>query len=60
MKLGEESISNTIWGFDANYSSESRFFTRLVDKMPFIHTKVPSTINFSGEFANCCRVARVH
>jgi cell surface protein SprA len=48
---GEESISNTIWGFDANYSSQSRFLTRLVDKLPFIHTKAPSTINFSGEFA---------
>ncbi|MDN5287317.1 MAG: sprA [Mucilaginibacter sp.] len=48
---GDESISNTIWGFDANYSSESRLLTRLVDKIPFIHTKVPSSINFSGEFA---------
>ncbi|MDB5286039.1 MAG: cell surface protein SprA [Mucilaginibacter sp.] len=49
--VGEESISNTIWGFDANYSSESRFLTKLVDKIPFINTKAPSTINFSGEFA---------
>nr|WP_224746314.1 cell surface protein SprA [Mucilaginibacter glaciei] len=49
--VGEESISNTIWGADVNYSSESRFLTKLVDKIPFIHTKVPSTVNFSGEFA---------
>nr|WP_261382295.1 cell surface protein SprA [Mucilaginibacter achroorhodeus] len=49
--VGQESISNSIWGFDANYSSESRFLTRLVDKIPFINTKAPSTINFSGEFA---------
>jgi len=49
--VGEESISNTIWGFDANYSTESRFLTRLVDKIPFINTKAHSTINFSGEFA---------
>lgn len=49
--VGEESISNTIWGFDANYSTQSRFLTRLVDKIPFINTKAPSTINFSGEFA---------
>ncbi|MDN3581108.1 cell surface protein SprA [Mucilaginibacter flavus] len=48
---GEESISNTIWGFDANYSSQSRFLTRLVDKIPLIHTKAPSSVNFSGEFA---------
>jgi cell surface protein SprA len=49
--VGEESISNTIYGFDANYNSNSRFLTRLVDKLPFIHTKVPSSINFNGEFA---------
>ena len=48
---GEESISNTIWGFDANYSSQSRFLTNLVNKIPLIHTKAPSTLNFSGEFA---------
>jgi len=49
--IGQESISNTIYGFDANYSSPSRFLTRLVDKIPLIHTKVPSSINFNGEFA---------
>jgi cell surface protein SprA len=48
---GEESISNTMYGFDANYNSNSRFLTRMVDKIPFIHTKVPSSINFNGEFA---------
>jgi len=48
---GEESVSNTIYGFDANYNSNSRFLTRLVDKLPFIHTKVPSSVSFNGEFA---------
>ena len=49
--IGQESISNTIYGFDVNYNSPSRLLTRLVDKIPLIHTKVPSSINFSGEFA---------
>ncbi|MFI5157441.1 MAG: cell surface protein SprA [Sphingobacteriales bacterium] len=49
--VGSESISNTKWGFDANYSSPSRMLTRLVDDIPLIHTKVPSSVNFSGEFA---------
>jgi cell surface protein SprA len=49
--VGQESISNTMYGFDVNYNSPSRFLTKLVDKIPFIHTKVPSSINFSGEFA---------
>ncbi|MFP5081227.1 cell surface protein SprA [Pedobacter sp. JCM 36344] len=51
VNLGEEPISNTIWGMDLNYSSPSRFLTKLVDKLPFLSTKVPSTITFSGEFA---------
>jgi len=49
--IGEESISNTIYGFDINYNANSRLLTRLVDKIPFIHTKAPSSISFSGEFA---------
>ena len=49
--IGQESISNTMWGFDGTYSSNSRFLTKLVDKLPFMHTKVPSSVNFSGEFA---------
>ncbi len=49
--VGQESISNSIWGFDFNYSSESRMLTRLVDKIPFIQTKVPSSVTLSGEFA---------
>ena len=49
--VGDESISNTIWGFDGNYNSPSRFLTKMVDKLPFIHTKVPSSVNLSGEFA---------
>ncbi|ASU36035.1 T9SS outer membrane translocon Sov/SprA [Mucilaginibacter xinganensis] len=49
--IGEESISNTIYGFDVNYNANSRLLTRLVDKIPFIHTKAPSSISFNGEFA---------
>ncbi len=47
--VGQESISNTIWGFDGNYNSTSRMLTRWVDKL--VHTKAPSSINFNGEFA---------
>ncbi len=49
--VGEESISNTIMGFDVNYSSESRWLTRIIDRLPLINTKAPSYINFSGEMA---------
>jgi len=52
VNIGEEPISNTMWGLDANYSADSRLLTRLVDKIPFIETKEPSSLTFSGEFAN--------
>lgn len=51
VNIGEEPISNTIWGADINYSSSSRFLTKLVDKLPFISTKAPSSVTFYGEFA---------
>lgn len=51
MNIREEPISNTIWGLDLNYSSPSRFLTRLVDKLPFLTTKEPSAITMSAEFA---------
>lgn len=51
VNIGEEPISNTMWGLDLNYSSPSRFLTKMVDKLPFISTKAPSSITFSGEFA---------
>ncbi|WP_316798758.1 cell surface protein SprA [Pedobacter frigidisoli] len=51
VNIGEEPISNTIWGADINYSSPSRFLTKMVDKLPFISTKAPSSVNFYGEFA---------
>jgi hypothetical protein len=47
----EEPISNTIFGFDLNYSSPSRWLTKMVDKLPFLSTKAPSSITFAGEYA---------
>ena len=52
VNLGEEPISNTIWGMDVNYQKESTFITSLIDKLPFYNTKAPSHINLTGEFAN--------
>ena len=51
VNIGEEPISNSIWGMDLNYSTSSRFLTKMVDRLPFISTKAPSKFSFSGEFA---------
>ncbi|MDT0557722.1 cell surface protein SprA [Ichthyenterobacterium sp. W332] len=46
-----ESISNTIFGINGNYSTELPFLTRLVNKLPNIDTDVPSNLSVRGEFA---------
>ncbi|MBC8147756.1 MAG: cell surface protein SprA, partial [Bacteroidetes bacterium] len=51
INFGDEPISNTIWGLDGTYQTESRLLTKLVDKIPFIDTKVPSKITVNAEFA---------
>ncbi len=51
VNLGDEPISNTMLGFDGTYHAESRFLTRLVDALPFLQTKAPSSFDFTGEFA---------
>ena len=50
--MGEEPVSNTMWGFDVNYNTPSRWLTRMVDKIPFIDTKEESYFSFYGEFAH--------
>lgn len=51
VNLGEEPISNTIWGLNATYNSESEFITTLLNKLPFIHSKSKSHLTFDTEFA---------
>jgi cell surface protein SprA len=48
---GIEPTSNTVWGLNTNYTNESAYLTKLVDKLPFISTKEKSKIQFTGEFA---------
>ena len=48
---GQESVNNTIFGFNGNYSTEVPFFTRLVNKLPNIDTDVPSNLSIRGEVA---------
>jgi cell surface protein SprA len=48
---GQESVNNTIYGFNGAYSTEIPFFTRLVNKLPNIDTDVPSNLSIRGEIA---------
>ena len=51
VNVGEEPIRNLMWGLDGSYSTESRWLTQLVDKLPFFNTKEKSTIFAKAEYA---------
>lgn len=51
VSFGNEAISNTIWGLNTSYRTESSFLTKMVDLLPLIETKEKSTINIDAEFA---------
>jgi len=49
--FGNQPIHNVLWGLNTSYKTDSRFLTKLVDKIPFIETKEMSNLNLVGEFA---------
>lgn len=51
VNIGDEPVSNTIWGADYNYKTDVPFLTRLIDRIPLINTKEMSSIVTRGEFA---------
>ena len=51
VNIGDEPISNTIWGINARYEDEMPILTRIVDAIPFIDTKEQSRVTAQGEFA---------
>jgi len=51
VNVGDEPISNTVFGLDANWNTKSQFITTLVDKLPFYATKEESSISASVEGA---------
>ncbi len=51
VNMGEEPISNTIWGLNINWKQESQWLTKILNKLPLLHVTQPSQISFTGEFA---------
>lgn len=50
--FGDESINNTLWGFNIAYKTESQWLTNAFDKLPLLNLTKPSQIAFTGEFAH--------
>ena len=48
---GQESVNNTIFGFNTNYATEVPFFTRLANMLPNVDTDVPSNLSVRAEVA---------
>ena len=48
---GSEPMTNTLVGFNINWKKESQWLTNMLDKIPFLHVKEPSQIQFNAEFA---------
>ncbi len=51
VRLGDEPVANSMFGFDARFNLDAPWLTKLVDLLPFYDTKVPSTLNMQGEWA---------
>ncbi|MBB3699010.1 cell surface protein SprA [Flammeovirga yaeyamensis] len=51
VNVGSEPVKNTMWGLTMDYTTESRFLTKLVDAIPGIDTQEQSMFTFKGEFA---------
>ncbi len=52
VNYGDDPINNTIWGLDLSWRRESRWLTKMIDKLPGIETKQISKINVDAEFAH--------
>ncbi len=48
---GNEPKSNTIWGLNAAYNTQSNWLTKVTDAIPLVEAKAPSNFTLSGEFA---------
>src|SRR3546814_13251422 len=55
VNVGEEAIYNTIWGMDASYRSDSRWLTKLVDKLQLLEIGRASV---GKECVSTCRSRR--
>ncbi|MDR0872784.1 MAG: cell surface protein SprA [Prevotellaceae bacterium] len=49
--MGQEPISNTVWGLNMAYKKDMQWLTTALDKIPLLAVSAPSSITFNGEVA---------
>lgn len=50
--MGSEPLNNTIWGLNVSWKKQSQWLTNMLDKLPLLQCKTPSSINFTADFAH--------
>ncbi|MGQ9804978.1 MAG: T9SS outer membrane translocon Sov/SprA [Chlorobiales bacterium] len=51
VRVGDEPIVNRIFGMDLQYTTQMRWLTKAIDKLPLISTKEPSKLTVNAEYA---------
>lgn len=52
VNIGDEVVSNTIWGLNTQYNTRFMWLTNLLNKIPTVNAVQPSTLSLQAEFAN--------
>ncbi len=50
--IGEEPVSNVLWGMDFSVKEDSRLITNILNRLPFYSTNTKSSVMLQGEFAH--------
>lgn len=51
VSIGSELVNNTIWGANISYNNNFMWLTNLLNKIPTVNATQPSSLSFTGEFA---------
>ena len=51
VEMGNEPLNNMLWGFHINWKQNSQWLTNMLDKLPLLNLSAPSSISFTGEYA---------
>ena len=51
VSIGDETVRNTMWGVNLSYNKEFMWLTNLLNKVPTINAKSPSSFSLNAEFA---------
>ena len=49
--MGSEPLNNTLWGLNFSWKKQSQWLTNMLDKIPLLECSAPSSINWTGDFA---------